>query len=154
MNSSTKQYINELAQQVINVYDITIPINDLENGFELGLYNGLQITIKEDTEQLTFKLDYENISVSATILGQNTDYEIPQIDINKYTNIESLLPIVENVYNLIKNQNIFVDFSGSYQDVTIQGGLNYYNNSIEFTALISYKNLQANVMLYNNKFYM
>ena len=31
MNSSTKQYINELAQQVINVYDITIPINDLEN---------------------------------------------------------------------------------------------------------------------------
>ena len=27
MNSSTKQYINELAQQVINVYDITIPIN-------------------------------------------------------------------------------------------------------------------------------
>ena len=31
MNSSTKQYINALAQQVINVYDITIPINDLEN---------------------------------------------------------------------------------------------------------------------------
>ena len=151
--SDLKEIIKQIINPSINPKLIT-SINDLENGFELGLYNGLQITIKEDTEQLTFKLDYENISVNATILGQNTDYEIPQIDINKYTNIESLLPIVENVYNLIKNQNIFVDFSGSYQDVTIQGGLNYYNNSIEFTALISYKNLQANVMLYNNKFYI
>ncbi len=151
--SDLKEIIKQIINPSINPKLIT-SINDLENGFELGLYNGLQITIKEDTEQLTFKLDYESISVNATILGQNTNYEIPQIDINKYTNIESLLPIVENVYNLIKNQNIFVDFSGSYQDVTIQGGLNYYNNSIEFTALISYKNLQANVMLYNNKFYI
>lgn len=31
MNSSTKQYISELAQQVINGYGITIPIDDIES---------------------------------------------------------------------------------------------------------------------------
>ena len=144
-----KQFINPSVNPLL----IT-SLNDIGNGFELTLFNGFKLNILNNSNEINLSANYDNISISANIIGENTTTEIPQIDINNYTNIENLLPVVENVYNLIINKNIFVEFNATYQDIKLQGGLNYSNNNLEFTALVTYKDLQANVMLYQNKIYI
>lgn len=126
-----------------------------ENGFELLLFNDIFVKINENENLINLFTSYNNITIEATISGENNNINtIPQINDKEFTNFEDLIPTIENIYNLILNGNVYAEFNASYQDIVIQGAINYQNNNIELTANIQYKTLTANIMFIQNKIYV
>ena len=129
-------------------------ITEIENGISINALNGIVVNITNINNQNNIEISYQNINVKANIFASNEEISIPTITTTDYVNVETLLPIVEQVYNIYQNKEIFVEFSGNYQDLSLNGAINYYNNSLELTASLSYKGLTAIVMLYQNKIYV
>ena len=103
------------------------------------------------------KLQGVNVKINeifAEINFLNTCRDVTIEDENKYVNIVTLLPLVENIKSLIESQNIYLALHANYEDFSINGAVNIIDKKISLSAVISAYGLKANIAMIDNIVYL
>lgn len=124
------------------------------DGFEIEVLDKFVLTVANSENKLDVSAKYDNINVSLSLSGRQTEIKLPLIDDNDYVNIESLVNTVINVYDYILAKEFYLTLSASYGDISLEGALNFAGEKLEVSLLLTYKDLTASVMIYNGNIYI
>ena len=152
-SSSITSGLKDLINSEINPLLITSFVEN-ENGLTIVLLDKLTITLTNGSSELKIDASYQDLKVSGNVIGSEQELSAPAIVESEYSPIEDIVDSVINVYNYVLAKTFYLSFDASYQDIAIVGALNYDESGLSLTATLSYQNLTANVMLYENKVYI
>ncbi len=152
-SSSLTDGLKSLINSEINPLLITSFIEN-ENGISIALLDKLTITLTNATNELKLDANYQDLTVSANVIGSEQELTVPVITESQYSPIEDIVDSVINVYDYVLAKTFYLSFDASYQDIKVEGALNYDVNGLSATATLTYQSLTANVMLYENKVYI
>ena len=124
-----------------------------ENGISLAILDKIFVSLGNGDKSLTIDANYQNIDISASLKASEETLARPEI-VGHYTQIENIVDTVINVYDYVANKTFYVSFNASYQDIVLAGGVNYDESGLSATVTLTYKNLTANVILYQNSLYI
>lgn len=124
-----------------------------ENGISLAILDKIFVSLGNGDKSLTINVNYQNIDISASLKASEETLARPEI-VGHYTQIENIVDTVINVYDYVANKTFYVSFNASYQDIVLAGGVNYDESGLSATVTLTYKNLTANVILYQNSLYI
>ena len=124
-----------------------------ENGISLAILDKIFVSLGNGDKSLTINANYQNIDISASLKASEETLARPEI-VGHYTQIENIVDTVINVYDYVANKTFYVSFNASYQDIALVGGVNYDESGLSATVTLTYKNLTANVILYQNSLYI
>ncbi len=93
-----------------------------------------------------------NISASASI-NYPESVNIENVDESQYVDLNNLISVATNVYEYLLDKEYYLTIDASYEDIKINGVINY-SGSLNASLALSYKDLTAQVIIYNNSLYI
>lgn len=141
--------------------DINLDIESLLSGLELSLsLNMLTASVDAGVIQISFtndmidiiQLDIKNIIASIKIY--DTPLVIDVVNENEYVDLASFIPSIENIYQYIQAQEIYLNFNLTYQQFDIKGGINFVNGDLSLSASMVYNDMSVNVALLDDVVYI
>ena len=147
------EFIEKLLDSQTNPLLIT-GFTKNDNGISLSLLNKLTLTITNSTNAVKLTVGYDNITVDATLEASSQTLTAPAFTDSEFTAVEEVIDSVINIYNYVMEKQFYLSFDAKYQDITLEGGLNYANDELGLSLLVKYSGLEANVMLYQNVVYI
>ena len=124
-----------------------------ENGISLAILDKIFVSLGNGDKSLTIDANYQNIDISASLKASEETLARPEI-VGHYTQIENIVDTVINVYDYVASKTFYVSFNASYQDIALVGGVNYDESGLSATVTLTYKNLTANIIHYQNSLYI
>ncbi len=124
-----------------------------ENGISLAILDKIFVSLGNGDKSLTIDANYQNIDISASLKASEETLARPEI-VGQYTQIENIVDTVINVYDYVASKTFYVSFNASYQDIALVGGVNYDESGLSATVTLTYKNLTANIIHYQNSLYI
>ena len=64
------------------------------------------------------------------------------------------MPSIENIYNYIQTQEIYLNFNLTYQQFDIKGGINFVNGVLSLNASMLYNDMSVNIALLDDVVYI
>ena len=147
------EFLKDMIDRELNPILITSFVES-ENGLSIVILNKFNISLANATNELKLTANYEDITLSANIIGSEQEIVTPTLNEKEYTSLEDIVDIAINVYDYVLSENFYLSFNASYQDINVIGALNYDNNGFSVSATLNYQALTANVILYENKIYI
>ena len=171
--ASDEETINMVVGMIVGlVYDENTPLlitslTQTENGLEIEVFNGLNISIVNGSTKLTLAGTYDNISVSATLIGGDINIERETIDETQYNQFESVLDLAEKVinsgllnvaegaYNYFKNGlTLGLTFNATYNNIALSGRVDFNLEAKEIRVSVNYDGISFNVIVVDKIAYL
>lgn len=152
-SSKITETLGDLINSEINPLLIT-KFEKTENGFIITLLNKLTLSLANGEKELGLYANYGDITFEGQIKASSEVINAPEIVESEYTTIEDLADIVVNVYDYVMGKEFYLTFVADYQELHVEGALNYANEDIALSLYLSYLGLEANVMLYQKTVYV
>ena len=111
----------------------------------------IKVNFTDDMINL-IQVDYKNILASIEIANQPFVIEI--VGENDYVDLANFLPSIENIYNYIQTQEIYLNFDLTYQQFDIKGGINFVNGVLSLNASMLYNDMSVNIALLDDVVYI
>lgn len=132
----------------------SFPINQFdiqENSIIVNIFDNIQIEVSINENEVVVSLQYNDIAALVSLNGANEEKDI--VINENYVDIQSILPILENVYNYINSKEFYLSVNAQYQDYDVTGFINF-NNTLEFAFYSTVEDTEISIILYQDTLYI
>ncbi len=155
LNNTFGLNINQIDNILESIKELKINENDIQD-----ILSKLTLSITEDKININYENIFAEVDISSNNLqGAKINYQDITANLKicnspnettisgEYIDLIDFIPTIENVYNLITSENIYLNFNANYDQIKLIGGINIENKNISIYATLLFNDLKAEIIL-------